>query len=104
VTVAAFQQNLRVHSFLHHAGRSPFAADHAVECQMSPEIVRQELRTAIQLPFPQDIKTIVIHDENSTRTRRHQSLPMRWQRFRPDRSGLYAVMCIPFARLTFPAR
>src|SRR5580704_18346705 len=68
VTVAAFQQNLRVHSLLHHAGSSPFAGDQGVESQMPPEVIGQELRTAIQLPFPKDIKAIVTYHENSAGT------------------------------------
>src|SRR5690349_13354683 len=68
VAVAALQQNFRIHSVLHHIRRSPFASDDGVETQMPPEVVSKVLRTAIQLPFPEDIEALVIHHENSART------------------------------------
>ena len=68
VAVTAAQQDLRIHSFVHHVGRSPFAGDDGVEAQVPPEIIRKFLRAAIQLPLPEDIEALVIHHENSTWT------------------------------------
>src|SRR5438477_13011070 len=68
VAVAAIQQNFRIHSLVHHAGRSPFAGDDGVESQMPPEIIGEFLRAAIQLPLPEDIEALVVHHENSAGT------------------------------------
>src|SRR6185436_4956194 len=68
VAVAATQQNFRIHSVLHHAGRSPFAGDDGVESQVPPEVISKFLRATIQLPLPEDIEALVIHHENSAGT------------------------------------
>src|SRR5580704_12191625 len=67
VPVAAVQQDLRIHSLFHHAGRSPFAADQSVESEVPPEIISEFLRATIQLPLPEDIEALLIHHENSAR-------------------------------------
>src|SRR5215472_13810146 len=68
VAVAAAKQNLRIYSIHHHVRGSPFAGDDRVESQVPPEVVRESLRAAIQLPLPQDIEAFVIHHENSAGT------------------------------------
>src|SRR5262249_26099090 len=68
MAVPAAKQNLRIYSFHHHVGCSPFAGDDRVESQVPPEVVREFLRAAIQLPLPQDLETFVIHHKNSART------------------------------------
>src|SRR5262245_54105936 len=68
VSVAAAQQNFRIHPVLHHAGRSPFACDDGVESQMPPEVIREFLRSAVQFPLPEHVEALWIHHENSART------------------------------------
>src|SRR3954452_21506415 len=68
VAVAATQQNFRIHSILHHAGRSPFAGEDGVESQVPPEVISQLLRATIQLPLPEHIEALLIHHENSAGT------------------------------------
>src|SRR5215471_12280045 len=68
VPVAATQQYFRIHSILHHVGRAPFAGDDGVVSQVPPEVIREFLRAAIQLPFPENIEALMIHHENSAGT------------------------------------
>src|SRR5580698_9354527 len=67
VAVATLQQDFGIHASFHHLRRSPFAGNHGVEAQMPPEIVGKKLRPAVDFPFPQNLKAVGIHDENSAR-------------------------------------
>src|SRR5580658_2290862 len=68
VPVAALQKNLRIHAGFHHVWRSPLAGNHGVLAQMPPEIVSEILRPTVDFPFPQNLKAVRIHDENSARS------------------------------------
>src|ERR1700691_477213 len=67
VAVAPLQKNFWVHAVFHHVRRSPLAGNHGVKPQMPPEVVGKELRPTVDFPFPQNLKAVRIHDENSTR-------------------------------------
>ena len=67
VAVLAAQQQLRVDAVLHHVGRAPRAGDHGVESEVPPEVVRQLLRTAIQLPPAANVERLGIHQEDAAR-------------------------------------
>ncbi len=68
VTVAALQQNFRIHALVHHVGRAPLAGDYGVEAQVPPEIVGQLLRAAVQFPLAHDVEAVLIHHEDSAGT------------------------------------
>src|SRR5580704_4564149 len=97
VAVTATQQNFRIHSLIHHGGRSPFAGDDGVESQVPPEVISKFLRAAIQLPLPEDIEALLIHHENSART------AAVWSSQRADKDSVGTAMnrvrgCVSRAR------
>src|SRR5437667_3095151 len=51
VTIAAGQQNVRIHTVLHHVWSAPLARNQCVEAKVPPEIVSQCLRSAVDLPL-----------------------------------------------------
>src|SRR3989442_1072630 len=68
VTVAALEQDVRIDTMLDHVGSTPLAGDHRVVAQMPPEVISQVLRSSIDLPFPENIEALGVHDEDASRT------------------------------------
>src|SRR4051794_34324229 len=68
MTVAAGEQNLGVYSVAHHVWCAPLAGEERVESEVPPEIVRELLGPTIELPLPEDVEALVIHDEDATGT------------------------------------
>src|SRR5438270_8365631 len=68
MTITTFEKDFRVHSRFNHAGRAPFAGDHGVIAQMPEEIIVEILRTALDLPLAQNVKTFRIEDKNPARS------------------------------------
>src|SRR5438128_7133651 len=68
MTIAALEQNVRIHSVLHHIGRTPLARNYSVVAQVPPEIVGEILRPAIKLPFAEHVEAVLIHYENPARS------------------------------------
>src|SRR5829696_5792503 len=68
MTIAALQEYLGVEPAFDHVRRAPLAGDHGVVAQVPPEVVGEVLRTALDLPSPQRIEALVIHDEDAARS------------------------------------
>ena len=49
-------------------GQRPLAGHHVIAWQIPPEIIVQRLRTAIELPPPEDIECLAVHDEDAGRS------------------------------------
>src|SRR5215204_5146629 len=67
VTIAALQEYLGVEPAFDHVRRAPLAGDHGVVAQVPPEVVGKVLRTTLDLPSPQRVKALVVHNEDTTR-------------------------------------
>src|SRR5258708_35836332 len=67
MAVAAFQQNLGVDAVLDHLRRAPLARDHRVVAKVPPEVIREILRPAVELPAAADIEGVVVDDEDAAR-------------------------------------
>src|ERR1700674_1132078 len=68
VPIAAGEQDLRVYAALDHVRRAPLARDGGVVTEVPPEVVRELLGTAIQLPATLDREVVVVDDEDPART------------------------------------
>src|SRR5439155_22400169 len=63
--IAAGQQNLRIHSVLHHVRSAPLARDQRVEAEVPPEVVGECLGSAVDFPLAENIETVRIHHEQT---------------------------------------
>src|SRR6516162_8511070 len=91
VTVAAFEQDVGIDTVLDHVWSTPLAGDHRVVAQMPPEVIGQLLRSSIDLPFPENIEALGVHDEDASRT-----LPIgrsQCASVDPVGSAMYGVRC-----------
>src|SRR5438874_7573361 len=68
MTVFVGQQILRHDSVLELRRQRPLARHHVIAWQIPPEVIVQLLRTAIELPPPEDIERLAIHDEDAGRS------------------------------------
>src|SRR6516162_3753408 len=50
--------------------QSPFARHHVIARQVPPEIIVELLRAAIDLPTPEHLECLAVHDENAGRALR----------------------------------
>ena len=67
-SVLAGEQQLGIDSVFHHVGCAPGAADHRVEPEVPPDVVRQFLRSAIELPSSTNLERLRIEQERAART------------------------------------
>ena len=68
MAIAALHQQVRLETGLDHIRKAPFAGDHGVMPQVPPEIVSQELWSAIDFPLTQHIKTQMVEEKNAAGT------------------------------------
>src|SRR5262245_18453655 len=68
MAVLASEQQIGADAVIEHAWRGPFAGNHGVETQMTPEVIRQVLRSSLEFPLSSNIKGFRIHDENPSGT------------------------------------
>src|ERR1700731_986699 len=68
VAVFVREEILRHDPVLELRRQSPLARYHIVARQVPPEIIVKLLRTAIDLPSPEDIECLAIHDEDAGRS------------------------------------
>jgi hypothetical protein len=65
VAVLVAQQQLADDAVLDHVRRAPLARDHRVEVEMPPEVVRELLRPAVDLPLALDREVLVVEQEDA---------------------------------------
>src|ERR1700694_2780657 len=65
VAVFALHQQVEVGAALDHVRRAPFAGDRDVVAEMPPEIVAEELGTAVDLPAAEHVKAFMVEQETS---------------------------------------
>src|SRR3712207_7524957 len=53
--------------------RAPLTGDHGIVAQVPPEVVRELLRPAVDLPLPQRLEGVVVHDRSEEHTSELQS-------------------------------
>src|SRR5262245_15820001 len=68
MAVLAAQQKLRVEAVLHQVGWAPFGGDHGVMPQVPPEVVSQQLRAVLLLPWTLQLESIGVHQEDAAGT------------------------------------
>jgi hypothetical protein len=66
--VLSAEQKLGIDSLLHHVGRAPRARDHRVEAKVPPHVVRQLLRSAVELPSTEHVERLRVENEGAART------------------------------------
>src|ERR1700694_6177607 len=67
MAVLAAEQQLGIESRLEHVRRAPLAGHHDVISEVPPEVIREELRSALDLPTAEHIERIVVEHENAAR-------------------------------------
>src|SRR4051794_23478428 len=80
VAVSVAEQIFGNDAVLELRRQRPFARDHVVAGQVPPEIIVKLLRTSIDLPPPEHLETLAVHDENARR-------PLRAVRASPTKSA-----------------
>ena len=68
MAIAALHQQVGLETGLDHVRETPFAGDHGIVPQVPPEIVSEELWSAINFPLTQDIKTQMVEEKNAAGT------------------------------------
>src|SRR5262249_60489339 len=66
-SVLAAQQKLRVQPAFNHVGSSPLAGQHHIVAQVPPEVVGEELRTAVDLPTAKNVKREMVKHQHASR-------------------------------------
>src|SRR3984893_18318985 len=65
MAVVAFDQALEAESVFEHVGRPPFAGDRDVVADVPPEIVGEELWTAVDFPLAEHVEALVVEQKDS---------------------------------------
>src|SRR3712207_3399078 len=68
MAIFASQELLGVEPAFDHIRRAPLAGDHGVVAEMPPEVVGKILRSSIDLPGPERVEALVVHDEHAPRS------------------------------------